>query len=1197
MGESRGLWRGVPESLRAIPESLGDIPESLRAIPESLGDIPESLGAIPESLGAIPESLGAIPESLGAIPESLNSRFFPSRSKLLPVPTMPVERKPLFRAEILAPGAAALQLDLEVVAHGREILGRWAELMASAKADALTESELLPDFLTDVFYRVLGYRGPSAAGERYTLSREKRVEVDGKFADAVLGDLGHASARPVVAVEGKGARDPLDRPFAGRRMSAVDQAYRYAINLPCDWILVTNLREIRLYHKNHDQRTFERFEVQILATQEVAFRQFVFLLGAERVIPAAGAGHLDGLLAASERAGLELTRSYYAEYARMRREILGRLRQANPAVLPERLLFYTQKLLDRVLFVAFAEDRGLLPLDTLRRAFLHADPYNPRTQWETFKGLFAAIDKGSGALGIPGYNGGLFALDPDLDRLAIPDEVFVEFRRLGEYNYRSPGEVFEEGLGARLVDVEILGHIFEQSITDLERIEQELAQGVFEAGRVTRRKREGAFYTPRVITRFIVGHALHRVLAERFDGLRRRHLERAEGTAVKVLADPRVYDPTSLNGPQREALIRFWDAWLGELERVRVLDPSCGSGAFLIEAFDQLHAIYQEAADRLYELRGSRSLFDPDRTILEKNLYGVDVNDEAIQICRLSIWIKTAQRGKKLTDLDRTIRVGNSLVDEPELAQNAFDWKAVFPEAFADGGFDVIVGNPPYVRQELLGGLKAYFERRFRAYHGMADLYVYFFEKGLDLLKPGGRLSFVVTNKWLRAGYAEPLRRLLAEGAWLETLVDLGHAKEIFEDADVFPSIAVLEKPRPEAAAPVPRVSVISRDDVRLDDLGRQVEEEGFDFPRERLGSGPWTLEPAMADSLMTKIQARGVPLAEYAGVKTFRGVVTGFNEAFLVDTATRDRLVSEDPRSTEILKPYLRGQDVRRWRAEWSGEWMIFTRRGIEIERYPAILRHLEQHRKGLEPKPMEWSGTMWPGRKAGNYAWYEIQDSVEYFDLFEKPKIIYQDIVWESEFALDETGLYCNNTAYFVPSGDSWLLAVLNAPLIWWYSWRTAQHAKDEALRFFSPFVQAISIAIPTDAQKESAERKGRQLLVLTDERLRARALLLDWLAVEHEVEKPTRRLLDPLALSSDDLVSEVRQVRGKKKPLSAAALRNLREEHALIVAPFAERLREAERLEVELSDLVCQAYGLTAEEIELMWQTAPPRMPLRR
>jgi hypothetical protein len=614
---------------------------------------------------------------------------------------MPVERKPLFRAEILAPRAAALALGPEAE-PARDVLRKWARLLGSARADELTESELLPDFLTDVFYKVLGYRGPTASGERYTLSREKRVEVDGKFADAVLGELGGHRDRPLLALEGKGPRDPLDRPFAGRRMSAVDQAYRYAINLPCDWILVTNLQQIRLYHKNHDQRTFERFEIQALAEQESAFRQLVFLLGADRVVPATGLGHLDELLKASEQAGLELTRTYYAEYSRIRREILARLRAANPAVPAEILLFYTQKLLDRVLFVAFAEHRGLLPPETLLQAFKYRNPFDPRPKWENFKGLFRAIDQGDGYLNIQGYNGGLFAKDPGLDRIEVPDEVCAELTRLGDYDYRSPAAVISEGTGMHLVDVEILSHIFERSITDLERMEQELAAGI-ERDRVERRKREGAFYTPRVITRSIVERALRPVLADSFEDLRRRHQERAGKTAAKVLADPRVYDVGTLKKPQREALMLFWEAWLGELKRVRVLDPACGSGAFLIEVFDQLQTVYQEAVDHLSELRGFRTRFDPDQTILEKNLYGFDLNKKAIQFCKLSIWIKTAQRGKKLTELAHTIRAGNSLGDEP--ARSAFDWQAVFPEAFADGGFDVVVGNPHYVRQELLSAL------------------------------------------------------------------------------------------------------------------------------------------------------------------------------------------------------------------------------------------------------------------------------------------------------------------------------------------------------------------------------------------------------------------------------------------------------------------------------------------------------------
>lgn len=765
----------------------------------------------------------------------------------------------------------------------------------------------------------------------------------------------------------------------------------------------------------------------------------MFLLGAERVVPSGRRGHLDDLLRLSQRVEVEVTDAFYDEYDRMRRDILARLHAANPSLLPELALFYTQKLLDRVLFVAFAEDRGLLPSESLGKAFAHRDPYLPRSRWETFKGLFQAIDEGRPQLGIPRYNGGLFAADPGLDRLDVPDELFVHFQRLGEYGYRAPADLGAEAPRERQVDVEILGHIFEQSITDLEALERELAAGEFDLRHVSRRRRQGAFYTPRAITRFIVGRALKPVLADRFERLRRRRLAAESGTAVRMLDDPAVYDLDALNRPQREALAFFWKSWLDELQTVRILDPACGSGAFLIEAFDQLHATYQEASARVTELfaeGAAATIFETDRTILDKNLYGVDLNAEAIQICRLSIWIKTAQRGKFLADLDHNIRTGNSLVDDPALDPVGLDWSAAFPEVFADGGFDVVIGNPPYVRQELLGDLKPYLQARFRAYHGMADLYVYFFERGLDLLRPGGRLSFVVTNKWLKAGYAEPLRRHLAETAWLEALVDLGHAKHVFPDADVFPSIVVLAKPREEMPPPVPRVSVISRDLVRLDDLGRQVDEEGFDLDRGRLGAQPWTLEPPEVERLMEKLRRRGVPLVEYAGVKPYRGVLTGLNEAFLIDTATKERLVAEDARSADIIRPFVRGQDVGRWRAEWAGLWMILLKSSDDhhwpwssleaaaaeasfARVFPAIYRHFSPLRERLIRR-----------QDQGRF-WWELRRCA-YYPEFLVEKIEYQVIQYHPQYAFDGSGALANDKIFFLPNSDPYLLSVLNSPLL---------------------------------------------------------------------------------------------------------------------------------------------------------------------
>ena len=414
---------------------------------------------------------------------------------------MPVEAKPLFRPDVLRRDVATFELPGHVEAL-RPKLAHWAELMRSKKVDSFKEKELLPDFLTDFFCELLSYTRPADGNNVYTLSREKHVQVDGKFADAVLGQFGDDSEQPVVALEGKGPKDPLERPYAGRHMSAVDQAYRYAINLPCDWIIVTSMRETRLYHKGSDQHTYERFETVRLSEDDTLLKRFVFLLGAERVTPKTGRCHLYALLKASETTERELTKDFYARYADMRRAAFDQLRLRNPEISPNEVLRCTQKLLDRILFCAFCEDRSLLPPETIKKAFEHRDPYNPRPIWGNFRGLFRSIDQGNVGLNIPAYNGGLFAPDPvlDVDGLNVPDEVCSYFRNLGDYDYRPANEValYEEGETAGLmVDVDILGHIFEQSITDLERLRNEM-DGQIEQGDTkktkSRRKTEGAFY-------------------------------------------------------------------------------------------------------------------------------------------------------------------------------------------------------------------------------------------------------------------------------------------------------------------------------------------------------------------------------------------------------------------------------------------------------------------------------------------------------------------------------------------------------------------------------------------------------------------------------------------------------------------------------------------------------------------------------
>ena len=396
--------------------------------------------------------------------------------------------------------------------------------------------------------------------------------------------------------------------------------------------------------------------------------------------------------------------------------------------------------------------------------------------------------------------------------------------------------------------------------------------------------------------------------------------------------------------------------------------------------------------------------------------------------------------------------------------------------------------------------------------------------------------------------------------------------------------------PKPKTA----RLCTIPRDQLRIDDLSRQIETEGVELPLEQLGADAWQLEAGGVTKLMAKIHAAGIPLAEFAAVTPLYGVKTGFNDAFVIDAATRQTLVAADPGCSEIIKPFLRGQDLDRWASDWHGLWMIFARRGINIDEYPSVKHHLSTFRQQLEPKPRDWAGGEWPGRKPGTYKWFEIQDAVDYWREFSKPKIMYPEITWRANWGLDHSGTLCNNTAYFLPSDDLWILAATNAPITWWYSWRTAMHGKDEALRFLKDYVQIMPIPKPTDKQRSAALPMVTRLIEITEAHHAMRATILDWLRVEHSIDKASLKLQAPTELNSDSFVAEVKRIRGKKNPLSVAALKSLRDEHARTIEPARAQAAQALQLERQLSDLVNEAYGLTPAEVALLWETAPPRMP---
>ena len=1138
---------------------------------------------------------------------------------------MPLEAKPLFRPDVLRTHLAAFPLPhrVEIVAPK---LRHWAELLSSRRADSFKEQELLPDFLTDFFCGLLGYTRPADGQPRYTLSREKHVEVDGKFADAVLGDF-NGEARYLVALEGKGPRDPLDRPFAGRRMSAVDQAYRYAINLPCDWIVVTSVRETRLYYKGADQHTYERFDTEQLADDAAHLKRFVFLLGAERVVPAAGRCHLYSLWDESQRVGRELTRDFYQRYADMRQSAFQELARDNPDAPRGDVLAATQKLLDRVLFCAFCEDRGLLPTETIRKAYEHRDPYHPRPIWDNFRGLFDSINGGNAALGIHAYNGGLFAPDPLLDRLRVSDAVCGSFRDLGAYDYRPASQAAQSAAGSSLIDVEILGHIFEQSISDLEKLRSQLSDGPLsvvsgpleEEGKEdglpspsphamtaktpqtarTRRKKEGAFYTPAFITRYIIEQALGGVLKDRFARLRRGHEESAakKGPARTALADPNVYKLDDLKPAARAALVKFWESWQDELGSIRLLDPACGSGAFLIEAFDQLHAAYQASNDRLQELRGHRTLFDLDKRILENNLYGVDLNEEAIEICRLSLWIKTAERGKVLTSLDHTIRVGNSVVGDPAVHAKAFDWHREFPEVFAGGGFDVVVGNPPYIRQEWLAPYKPHWEKVFQTFDGTADIFAYFFEVGLNILRERGRLAFITSGSWVRAGFGEALRRFILANASVESMVDFGEYQP-FEDAEMIrPSITVLQKAGSHAQLRLFKWLTSGHPPENLS----EVILSSPTMTVNHLSAAPWELESDDARRLRQKLASAGQSLDEYCRGRILRGVLTGLTDVFVISEAKRAELLAADPRSADLIKPFAQGTHLRPYYIEVSGEYLLAIKssanhnwpwsgagdqaEAVFAKHYPAVHAHLDASRERAIK------------RQDQGHFWWELR-ACGYWDAFDQPKIMWPDISKLPRFSLDRSARCAGNTAYFVPGDDPYLLGVLSSWTTWFYISKTAQPLRLRGdrwqYRLFTQSMSAIPIPAASDADRHAiatlAERSG--VLALKRCRLQSHVQrrLIESFGVSRDGqslgtlnEKAQSWWEHSLAALGDALKTSFKLGSNPfKNPRAADEWEPYLTEHRAKIKSMTQQVANAE---TELNDHVYRLFDLTADEIKLL------------
>ena len=481
---------------------------------------------------------------------------------------------------------------------------------------------------------------------------------------------------------------------------------------------------------------------------------------------------------------------------------------------------------------------------------------------------------------------------------------------------------------------------------------------------------------------------------------------------------------------------------------------------------------------------------------------------------------KTALR--KANSLIERIR---SLLDGVEstdfaLVQKPFLWPIAFPEVLREGdpnaGFDIVLANPPYVRQERLDAedQRSYEEAFPEVHTGTADILVYFYARALQILRPsqmqrlGGWLSFITSNKFMRASYGAGIREHLPASLRIRRVIDFGDLP-LFEAnrkaIAAYPSVLVGSRSDEtdghaltvaDLTGPVRKELSnanlkVNSESVRgvLEDLdGLLANSEIADFPPVMLKRDGWVLEDPTQIRLFERLMDKGTPLGEFVEGRIYRGVVTGLNDAFVIDQDKRDELVEEDPRCAGILKPWLRGRDIKRWRAESAGRYVIAIQnsgdagannlwaqakseeeaRDILRETYPAIHDHLSWFEQKLRIR-----------QDQGRY-WWELR-ACAYYQEFAHPKIVWPDIAPETRFAWDPTGNYLGNTAYAMPTTARWLLTVLNSGLVNFLLNRISNSLRGGYLRLIHQYVSQVRIVTPDKDTEAELETLAQEMLSL--------------------------------------------------------------------------------------------------------------------
>jgi REP element-mobilizing transposase RayT len=1195
----------------------------------------------------------------------------------------------------------------------------------------LIEQQYQGEFIEALFVNILGYTAQPQPN--FNLLREKKNETDAKSADAAIS----VNNQIVAVIELKDHKT--------QDLKKIEpQAFGYKNNHKnCHYVVTSNFERLRFYIDNAVD--FIEFNLFNLSFDE--FRRLWLCLSYESIAKNLPQEIKNQSISTEDI----ITKQLYKDYSSFKRELFDSIVSLNPDY--DKLLLFkkTQKLLDRFLFLLFAEDKQLLPANSVKGTVekwkkFNDDPMNDyQSLYSRFVKYFKLLNEGykDANTEIYAYNGGLFADDELLNSIKVEDAILSKnVLKIATYNFDTA------------VDVNILGHIFENSLNEIEQVANEINSGVISSllgrsGGVSKRKQDGVFYTPRYITQYIVENTVGRLCDEK----------------KTELALTRGHTP--LQRKEKQALYNIFTTYREWLLQLTIVDPACGSGAFLNTALDFLiaeHKWIDNQQDKIAGLKDhySMGLSNIENTILENNLFGVDINDESVEIAKLSLWLRTAKPHRKLKSLNNNIKCGNSLIDDRTVAgDKAFDWQKEFPQIFKQkekkawhittathnsrysqrmydnfvklgepvwltekeeliitrtiaeiavkdqlnilaynicgdhmhialvceedevekivgklksmsaraaniamgrtisryagsptrghaplsekeekdtpsergetqtkmwtqkfyhreikseeelyiklnyirtnrekhglpdinkqllplvdkmistiqhayrteykGGFDVVIGNPPYVRLETMKDIsEAMSKMNYKTFEKRGDLYCLFVEKGFDLLKPKGVISFIMPNKWMQAGYGKSLREFFLQYE-LNQLIDFGDI-QIFEGATTYPCIFVSRKANPKEEF---TVSVLT--EANKNDFYSNVTTSAETFTTNHFSGETWVISSGKEKKLLECINSKFNSLFEFIGGEAFYGMKTGFTEAFLIDESIKDKLIREHSGAMDIIKPVLRGRDINKWASTENNSYIIgtFPALNLDIDLYPSIKNFL----LGFGKERLEQSGEK-VSRKKTNNKWFETQDTFSYWEEFSKPKIMYQKFQVKPCFIYDEQGLYCNDSMWIIPSSNKGLLAILNSKMGWWLITKYCTQIQNGVQLIWKYFGQ-IPIANTTDELAIQADamlslNKELQFLARKFQRMLQRKL---------ELEELPGKLQNWYTLSYKEFIAEL----GKKKIKLTLADEAQWEEYFLSEQAKALGIKKLiDDTDRDIDLMVYALYELTEEEVKIV------------